>query len=89
MIWYDILKAVRRVSAKTGGAITGAALIGEARIRPTERSRADQIASGWLSKLSRWGYVRRTGTHRKEGRGRPAVVYVLTRWGERFRPKNS
>jgi predicted ArsR family transcriptional regulator len=74
--WYDVLKAVRRIS-KGGAEITSTGLAAETGI-PLK------VASAWLSNFYHWGYVLPIG--RKNGRGRPTNLYQITNWGERFRP---
>lgn len=77
MNWYDILKAARRVARKgeltsqTLGLVTGLEV---------------RAASAWLSKFQRWGYVLPNGTTSLNG-GRWMRTYLVTRWGQRFRPK--
>jgi len=77
MPWYDVLLAVRRVASREGP-ITAAGVGVELEMPP-------RIASMWLAKLWRWGYLRRREKV-LEGR-RWTYRYELTRWGERFRPR--
>jgi hypothetical protein len=86
MYWFDYLEAVRRVSRrkKRKGediGFTAEDLVEEAEIGPTKDSSAKQIASGFLSKLTRWGYIKR---HGKQGALR---VYKITRWGLKYKPR--
>ena len=83
--WVFVLEAARRASHNGEREFSSFDLVPEARLKATKRSEAVQIASGWLSKLARWGYVRRAGTapHGK----RWVRLYALTRWGKRFELK--
>lgn len=95
MAWYDVLLAARAIGSeaekkdgKTYRAavpFTAAQLAEEAGFKATERSGARDIAAGWISKLVRWGYVKRVGKDESAG-GRPVVRYELTTWGLKFRP---
>lgn len=87
MTWYDVLKAARRAAAagnRKEAVFTAAGVAAQAKIKPTDRSSADAIASAWLCKFLRWGYVLRAGT--QGGKGRPRTLFVLTDWGRRCRP---
>lgn len=77
MDWYGILRAARRVAVD--GQITSDVL---AEATKTET----RVASAWLGKFVRWGYVLRVGRKNGTGRGRPTTIYQLTGWGLRFRP---
>lgn len=78
MDWFDVLKAARKVGSE-GKEVTAEALAAAARIEAS-------VASAWLGKFVRWGYVLRTGRDTSR-RGRPQTVYALTRWGLGFRAK--
>ena len=73
MHWYLILKAARKLDPLTSYALAG------------EVGTTVNIASAWLGKFCRWGYVVRVGSAR--GARRWVRVYELTRWGRRFKPK--
>lgn len=81
--WFGILQACRQM----GGNFTARDLAGAAKIGSTEDkdgatvSDGKQIASAWLSKLAKWGYVERVGTAKGDGRGRPVVIYKVTKVG--------
>jgi hypothetical protein len=80
--WIVVLEAVRRASHGGEREFSSFDLVPEAGFRPTRRSSAVQIASGWLSKLTRWGYVRRKGA---EPHGKRWVrLYALTKWGKSY-----
>jgi len=89
MNWFDVLKAARNVGSevKKGSArvipFTAAQLADEAGFKATEHSRSTDIAAGWISKLVRWGYVRRvqSQTAQQSEGGRPQMLYELTKWG--------
>lgn len=86
--WYAVLLAARRVAKSRGDGLFTPPEVGlEAGIRPSERSSTGAIASAWCAKLVRWGYARRAG--KEATMGRPVTVYLITRWGLRFRPASS
>lgn len=72
MAWFDLLKVVRKLSVE--GEISAAALAQRARIEP-------KLASAWLSKFTKWGYVAPTEGPASSGRGRPVRFYELTEYG--------
>jgi predicted ArsR family transcriptional regulator len=76
--WFDVLKAARKVGSE-GKEITAEALANHLTITPA-------VASAWLGKFARWGYVLRVGRDTSR-RGRPQTVYVVTRWGMEFKAK--
>jgi len=76
--WYEVLKGVRRVAK--GGEITSSSLANDVDLTPKD-------ASAWLSKLTKWGYLRLAG--KAPGPVRAVNRYELTRWGLRFRPKKN
>jgi len=75
MHWYDVLKSVRRISS--AGEITSSVVADDTDLTPA-------LASAWLGKFTRWGYLVRVGV--RSGHGRPRTVYQLTSWGKRFSP---
>jgi hypothetical protein len=83
MEWLDILKATRKHAVN--GDITSAVL--------KKKTGLDiRVASAWLSKFVRWGYLIRAGVSidlidGQRRPGRPGVIYQLTSWGLRFRSK--
>jgi len=90
MGWFDVLKAARRVGSRREKNVveavpfTAAQLAHEAGFADTARSRATDIAAGWISKLVRWGYAKRSGRLKSDSAasgGRPVAVYELTKWG--------
>lgn len=77
--WLGVLDAVRAVAQQKtpfGSADVAKAL-----------GMAPGVASAWLGKFARWGYVLRVG-HKsvKFGAGAPPVLFEVTRWGMEFRP---
>lgn len=82
--WFDILLAVRKASLDGQRPITAQDVSREAKIRDTEKSSADQIASAWLGKFLRWGYVVVDGS--AKGDRRWIRTYKVTRWGLEFKP---
>lgn len=85
MHYYEALLVLRRLS-EGGRSFNAKDLVEAARIHATRKSTAAQIASGILSTLKRWGMVRYAGSIPGEGT-RPIRLYVLTKWGAKFRPK--
>lgn len=75
MAWQDILDAARRAALR--GPITSAAVAAEAGVDP-------RVASAWLGKFCRWGYVVRSGT--TPGEKRWTRTYELTAFGIRYKP---
>lgn len=73
MAWFDILKTVRKLHNR-GERITSLTLQDEANLDL-------RVSSAWLSKLLKWGYLRKLG---KDGK---TNVYEITEWGHRFKPK--
>lgn len=72
-----MLLAARRIASRKP-VFNSTDLSLEAKIESTERSEAHQIASAWLGKFVRWGYVVRAGHDPGERSWRG---YSLTRWG--------
>jgi hypothetical protein len=79
--WYDVLLAARRLTAKDRP-ITAETLAVESGITGTEKSKPSDITAAWLNKFHLWGYVRHDG-----GRNEGFKIWVLTKWGTNFRPK--
>lgn len=79
--WYSILLAARKLVEK--GQLTSLTL----------SDKVDfpiNFASAWLRKFERWGYVRRIGKTSGSGRGRPAILWEMTKYGnERRAPTRS
>lgn len=90
MSWYNILEAARRIGVGKGGPVpfTARMLADEAGIKQGKGKKATvhDIASAWLGKLYRWGYILPAGKTAPE-EGRSETVYKLTDWGIRFKPK--
>ncbi|MGI0147904.1 MAG: hypothetical protein ACREDF_00020 [Thermoplasmata archaeon] len=76
MNWYGILKAARK--SAIDGLVTSERLSEKIGV-PV------RIASAWLGKFVRWGYMLREVGPGNGRRGRPPMVYRLTRWGLRFK----
>jgi len=73
MAWTDILISVRELSLR--GAITSETL-SEATGLPLK------VASAWLAKLTKWGYLSRSGS--VPGPRRWMRIYDLTEWGRKY-----
>ena len=70
--WYDdVLKAIR-----LRGEITSEHLA-------DDLGTTVQIASGWINKMWRWGYIRPQGSTR--GARRWVRIYVITAWGRKLK----
>lgn len=82
--WFEILEAAKKLGDDFTGSSLGAAvgLIG------TKESSPTQIASAWLLKFEKWGYVQRTGTV-PSGGPRPSVTWVVTKKGQECRLQES
>lgn len=80
MHWWDVLLAVRRASHDGERKFTASDVAMEAKFEPTEGSDARRIASGWLSKFTRWGYVKRSGS--VKGESRWVRTFELTEYGK-------
>lgn len=83
--WFGILEVCRKLG-KNGGIFTAADLDRVCRFKGTEDTRSSQIASGWLGKFARWGYVERGEPDKSRigaAGGRPQTTYTLTDDGEK------
>lgn len=78
--WFRALEACR--VASEGGSHTFLASQVTEVLRPTAGTKATpaQITSAWLSKLCRWGYVKRNGSERVSGK-RWIGIYEMTPYG--------
>jgi hypothetical protein len=75
-----VLEAARKLSPRSDRTFTAAQLANEGQIADTEKSRGSQIASAWLSKFVRWGYV--NFVEKIDAGGiRPTNTYVVTEVG--------
>jgi hypothetical protein len=78
--WFRVLEAARRLSPRASHRFTAAQLAAEAGILDTKKSRGSQIASAWLSKFVRWGYV--DFVEKIDAGGiRPTNAYAVTQAG--------
>lgn len=79
--WFEVLEVCRRIG-KDQRPITSVDLLHAARFKGTEDTKASQIASGWLGKFARWGYLERAGTQPRAGEpGPPLTIYVVSKAG--------
>ena len=86
MTWYTILLGARRASHNGTRDITARDLAIEGKIPPSGSSGSEKIASAWLGKFARWGYVTRSG--HIQGEKRWSRTYSLTKYGlERPEPQ--
>jgi predicted ArsR family transcriptional regulator len=89
MTWYEVLYSARRIGSQEGVEkgkkvllavpFTSASLAEKTGLTPA-------IASAWIGKFQRWGYVVLAGKGQSTG-GRPARLYELTKWGLRYKRK--
>lgn len=78
--WFGILEACRSLG-KGGRSFTSADLVGSIPAAGDLSTKA-QIASGWLGKFAKWGYLERGEPIKNEGHaGRPMSTYTLTKLG--------
>lgn len=80
MQWWGVLLAVRRASHDGERKFTAIDLASEARFEDTEASSKEKLAAGWLSKMARWGYVKRSGS--AKGESRWIRTFELTEYGK-------
>lgn len=95
--WFEMLKAAGNLESKKKTPFTAAMLSEQAELQPTKKmvagkeetvSTENQIASAWLLKLEKWGYVERTGTTKGEG-PRPATLWQMTDKGKECKLRES
>lgn len=82
--WFGILS----VSRALGDGFTASRLAEKVGIVGTESSSETQIASAWLIKFEKWGYVERIGTVKSNG-PRPTTSWKLTEKGRSCELKES
>ena len=75
--WIAVLQAARRILQK-GGVLTSTALAEETELET-------KVASAWLFKLEKWGYVSKDQKYITGKRW--SWSWALTRWGFRFKVK--
>ena len=77
--WFEMLKAARELAEKDPEFVA-LDFVKAAKIERTEGSAASQLATAWLSKLVKWGYLE---VVRKQGGavGRPVNVFAVTKKG--------
>lgn len=80
MDWYGILLRARQLEKKTGY-LSSPMLAKDLGV-------PGRVASAWMYKFERWGYVLRHGTMSSGGKRRWARYFKLTKWGmSRGKPK--
>ncbi len=87
MGWYNVLLTARGIGIKRNRtvAFTSTQLAHALGIESTDERNSSSIASAWLCKFRRWGYVVLAGEAQSTG-GRPPKMYILTSWGVRCQP---
>jgi hypothetical protein len=79
--WFEILEACRKLAKN--GTFTSADLVAAVRFTSSGKSTPAQIASGWLGKFAKWGYLERGEPMPRQGEvGRPMTPYKMTELGE-------
>jgi hypothetical protein len=78
--WYDVLEAARGLHGNPKGPFTKDDLAQAAGIQDGPKSLAGRIASAWLTKFVKWGYVERVGEIPGAGI-RPTYQYAVTEKG--------
>ncbi len=84
--WFRILESVRKISLDGQRSFTAAELAQEAALERVGSATEQQLASGWLSKFVRWGYVVHDGTAKPEGANRWIRKYQITKFGKMCEP---
>lgn len=85
MDWWAVLQAVRRASLDGTRPFTALDVSREAKLEDTDASKGSQIASAWLGKFHRWGYVLPEGS--AKGEKRWIRTFKITKYGlERKEP---
>jgi hypothetical protein len=89
--WHSVLVAARRAASRNreagrDAAFTSRELALEARIKGTDNSTSQRIASAWCSKLAKWGYIRAIEGADEPTLGRNAKVYEVTAAGQQREP---
>lgn len=83
--WFSVLEVVKILS-RDKASFSAPQLAEAAKIQGTEKSTPEKIASGWLSKFLKWGYVKRAEVMKREG-FRDAQGYTATESGLACQPK--
>lgn len=81
--WFGILEACRKLG-KNGAVITSERLNDEMNFRETDEATPLQIASAWLGKFAKWGYVERGESDKSKvglRGGRPPSTYTMSKLG--------
>lgn len=84
--WFRILESVRKISLDGARSFTAAELAAEVGFERAGTATEQQLASGWLSKFVRWGYVVHDGTEKPEGAPRWIRKYQITKFGKMVEP---
>lgn len=83
--WFQVLEAVRRLAGPKGVKLfTSDGVAQEAGIRDGKKREARHIASAWLGKFLRWGYIAHSG---RAVAGPSRRAYRITDWGLRYEPQ--
>lgn len=81
--WWKLLLVVRKISGHRSGegkVFTAADFAGAADLGASKKASAHQMASGWLSKFCKWGYVVRAGSAPGEKK-KWIRLYQITKYG--------
>ena len=82
--WMRCLLGLRAIEER-GDSITSIALLEEMGFEDTERTDAEDIASGWISTLRRGGFLKKQTGIKVKGPHRSLQVYKLTPYGIAFK----
>lgn len=82
MDWFAILGIARSLSPNKSSTFTAYDLNKKVRFPATEKRTGDQIASAWIGKLQKWGYVERVGSAPNPGH-KSIGVYAVTEKGRK------
>lgn len=80
--WFEVLESARVLSSSEKSNFTAADLMRAAHLSELK------LASAWLSKFAKWGYVIKAGVEPGAGK-KPFTVYKLSNYGKTVEPKSS
>lgn len=83
--WWKVLLAIRQASLGGTRPFTVQDVANAVQMQGTERSTKEDMASAWVGKFVRWGYVRHEG--KADGPVRKIRTFQITKYGlERKEP---
>jgi len=89
--WYRVLEVIRGLCPNWESPVPFSAedVMKAAGISKSEKCTAKQNASGIISTLYKWGYVKRHGSLPSTGPGKPSATYVITEYGAKVEQRES